>query len=138
MSHIIFGTALLVVAGFIAKHNHWHRMHGLRWLMRRLDASPAQERALRDLIHSAHDQLRDLRHGSRSLRQELGEVLRAERLDDARMAATEAKVGEKVREGADILRNTIVQMHEILDSRQRAQLADWISSGPHCYKCAHC
>jgi Spy/CpxP family protein refolding chaperone len=106
--------------------------------MRKLDATPAQERALRELIHSAHDQLRDLRRGSSGLRQELGEALRAETLDDSRIAAAEAKVGDKVRVGADILRNTLVQMHEILDSRQRGQLADWISSGPHCYKCAHC
>jgi hypothetical protein len=54
------------------------------------------------------------------------------------MAAAEAKVGSKVRNVADILRGTVVQMHEILDTRQREQLADWITSGHHCYKCAHC
>jgi hypothetical protein len=47
-------------------------------------------------------------------------------------------VAEKVRDAGDILRKTVVQMHEILDARQREQLADWITSGRHCYKCAHC
>lgn len=139
MSHIIFGTVLLVIAGVLAaKYHHWHRCFGLRRLMRSLDASPAQERALRDLIHSARDQLRALRQDARGLRQELGDVLRAATLDDNRMATAEAKVGSKVREVADILRRTVVQMHEILDTRQREQLADWITSGRHCYRCGHC
>ena len=139
MPHIIFGTALLIIAGVLAaKHHHFHRCLGFRRLLRSLDASPAQERALRDLIHSARDQMRELHHDARSLRQELGDVLRAAKLDDSRMAAVEAKVGSKVRDAADILRRTVVQMHEILDTRQREQLADWITSGHHCYKCAHC
>ena len=139
MSHIIFGAALLVIAGVLTvKHHHCHRYWGLRWFLRRLDASPAQERALRDLIHSAHDQLRELRHESRDLRQELGDVLRAANLDDSRMAAAEAKVGEKVRVAGEIIRRTVVQMHEILDARQREQLADWITSGHRCYRCADC
>jgi len=104
---------MLVIAAVLAgKHHHFQRHLGLRWLMRRLDASPAQERALRDLIHSAQDQLRELRHDARSLRQELGDVLRGATLDDSRMAAAEAKVGSKVRDAADILRRTVVQMHE--------------------------
>ena len=139
MSHIIFGTVLLLLAGiFATKHHHLHRFYGLRRLLRKLDASPAQERALRDLIHSARDQLRELHHDGRNIRQELGDVLRAATLDESRMAAAEAKVGGKVRDAADILRNTLVQMHEILDTRQREQLADWITSGHHCYRCAHC
>lgn len=139
MSHIIFGTAMLLLAGVLAvKQHHLHRFHGLRRLMKSLDASPAQERALRDLIHSARDQLRELRHDSRGLRQELGDVLRAPTLDDSKIVAAEAKVGEKLRDAGDILRKTVAQMHEILDSRQRERLADWITAGPHCYRCAHC
>jgi len=140
MSHIIFGAAMLVVAAVLAgrHHHHFHRHLGLRWLLRKLDASPAQERALRDLIHSAQDQLRELHRDAQGLRQELGDVLRAATLDDSRMAAAEAKVGGKVRDAAEILRRTVVQMHEILDARQREQLADWITSGHHCYRCAHC
>jgi Spy/CpxP family protein refolding chaperone len=139
MSHIIFGTALLLLAGVLAaKRRHFYRLHGTRRLLRSLDASPAQERALRDLIHTAREQLRDVHHDARGLRQELGEVLGAPTLDDSRMAAAEAKVAEKVRDAGDILRKTVVQMHEILDARQREQLADWITSGRHCYKCAHC
>ena len=140
MSHIIFGAAMLVVAAVLAgrHHHHFHRHLGLRWLLRKLDASPAQERALRDLIHSAQDQLRELHRDAQGLRQELGDVLRAATLDDSRMAAAEAKVGGKVRDAADILRKTVVQMHEILDTRQREQLADWITSRRHCYRCAHC
>lgn len=139
MSHIIFGAAMLVVAAVLAaQHRHFHHYLGLRWFLRRLDASPAQERALRDLIHSAQDQLRELHRDARGLRQELGDVLRAATLDDSRLAEAEAKVGSKVRDAGDIFRRTVVQMHEILDARQREQFADWITSGHRCYRCAHC
>ncbi len=138
MSHLIFGTALLLIAGVLAaKHHHLHR-YGLRRLMKSLDASPAQERALRELIRSAFEQLRELRHDARGLRREFGDVLRAPTLDDSKIAAAEAKVGEKARDAADILRKTLAQIHEILDSRQREQLADWITTAPHCYRCGHC
>jgi Spy/CpxP family protein refolding chaperone len=139
MSHIIFGSLLLLLAGVIAaRYHHLRRFHGLRRLMRSLDASPSQERALRDLIHSARDQLRELHRDGRDVRQEIGDVLRAASIDDSRLAAAEAKVGSKVRDAADILRKTLLQMHEILDTRQRAQLADWITSGHRWYRYAHC
>jgi|GEM_PF-2927623 len=138
MSYIIFGTALLLIAGTLATKHHHLRQVGLRRLFRSLDASPAQERALRDLIHTAREQLRELHHDARGLRQELGELLRGPALDESRMAAAEAQVGDKVRDATGILRKTVAQMHEILDSRQRAQLADWITSGPRCYRYVHC
>ena len=138
MAHILFGTVLLLMAGlFAAKHRH-RRFFGLRRLLRSLDASPAQERALRDLIHSARDQLHELHRDGRNIRQELGDVLRAESLDDARMAAAEAKVGGKMREAADIVRTTLKQMHEILDRQQRDKLADFITYRHPCYRCDHC
>ncbi len=134
MSHIIFGTVLLLLAGlFAVKRHHCSRHHRWRRLFRSLDATAAQERALRELIHSARDQLQQLHLDGRALRQEVGDVVRADQFDKSHLAGTEAKIGEKFRQAAEVVRSTLEQMHEILDGRQRAKVADWLTSGHHCY-----
>ncbi len=138
MSHIIFGSVLLLLAGvFAVKHHHFSKHRRLRRLFGALDATPAQERALRDLVHSARDQLQQLHLDGRALRQEIGEVVRAEKFDEVRFVGAEAKIGEKFRQATGIFRGTLEQMHEILDVRQRAKLADWLTSGHHCYRYSH-
>lgn len=138
MSHIVFGSLLLLVAGIFAARHHRHGGRN-RWrrLFGSLDASPAQERAIRDLFHSARDQLKQLHLDGRELRHEIGDVVRADRFDEGRFAGTEAKIGEKFRQAAEVIRVSLAQMHEILDSQQRAKLADWLASGNHCYRYSH-
>jgi Spy/CpxP family protein refolding chaperone len=138
MSHIVFGTLLLVLAGLFAVRQHrYSRHHRWRRLLGSLDASPAQERALRDLVHSARDQLQQIHLDGRALRREIGEVVRADNFDEGQFTGTEARIGEKIREAASVIRGTLLQMHEILDARQRAKLADWLTSGHHCYRYSH-
>jgi Spy/CpxP family protein refolding chaperone len=138
MSHIIFGSVLLLLAGvFAVRHHRFSKFRRMRWLFGSLDATPAQERALRDLIHSARDQLKQLHLEGRALRDELGNVFRADKFDEVRFVGAEAKISEKVRQATGIFRSTLEQMHEILDGRQRAKLADWLASGHHCYRYSH-
>jgi Spy/CpxP family protein refolding chaperone len=134
MSHIVFGSILLLLAGlFAVGHHRFCGHHRWRRLFGALDASPAQERALRDLIHAAKDRLKQLHLDARDLRHEIGDAMRADRFDEARFAGTEAKIGEKIRQAAEVVRGTLAQMHEILDAQQRAKLADWLTSGHHCF-----
>jgi len=137
MSHILLGSLFLFLAGALAFSRH-HRHFGWRRLISKLDASPAQERALRDLLHSTREQLRQLHVDARSLREEVGEAVRAERFDQARFSGAEAKVDEKFRQAMGIIRNTLEQMHEVLDTQQRAKVAHWLTSGPRCHRFSHC
>ncbi len=138
MGHIVFGSLLLLLAVIIAVRRHrYSRNHRLRRLFGSLRATPAQERALRDLIHSARDQLHQLHLDTRELRHEVGDIVRAGAFDEVRFVGTEAKLGEKFRQATGIVRSSLEQMHEILDAVQRAKVADWLTSGHHCYRYSH-
>jgi len=137
MSHILFGSVLLIIAGMVGIMRH-HRHFGWRRLIGKLDATPAQERTLRELLLSARDQLSELHFDARSLRQEIGESVRGERFDEARYADAEAKMSEKFRQASGVIRSTLEQAHEVLDSRQRAKVAKWLMVGPHCHRFSHC
>ena len=135
---ILFGSFLLLLAVAIAVRRHRHsRGRRLRRLFYTLQATPAQERALRDLIHTARDQLQQLHLDSREFRREIGDIVRADKFDEVRFVGAEAKVGEKFRQATGVIRTTFEQMHEILDVYQRAKVADWLTSGPHCYRYSH-
>lgn len=137
MAHI-FGSALLLLAvAFAVKHHHFSRHHHLRRLFGSLQATPAQERALRDLIHSARAQLQQLHVDARELRDEVGDIFRAGAFDEARFVGAETKAGEKVRQATGIIRGTLQQMHDILDEVQRRKVADWLASGHRCYRVSH-
>ena len=138
MAHIVFGSLLLLLAVMIAVRRHrYSRNRRLRRLFGSLQATPAQERALRDLIHSARDQLHQLHLDTRELCHEVGDIVRAGTFDEVRFVGTEAKFGEKFRQATGIVRSTLEQMHEILDGVQRAKVADWLTSGHHCYRYSH-
>lgn len=139
MSHIIFGTFMLLLAGTLAfKHHGGPRFWGLRRLIRGLDATPAQEKAIRDLIIGASDQLKGLRRDGVELRRQWSEVLRSATIDDGRLADAEAQIGSKLQQAGGVLRTTLIQIHEVLDARQREKLADWVATGPHCHKYGCC
>jgi hypothetical protein len=71
------------------------------------------------------------------LRDEIGDVFRADKFDEVRFVGAEAQISEKFRQATGIFRSSLEQMHEILDGRQRARLADWLTSGHHCYRYSH-
>ena len=110
----------------------WGRPGGrgpLRWLFERMDTSPGQERviaeaadALRGTMHGWHDDAERMRSDvARSIR---GEAFDAAALEEA-FARAEARLGT-VRE---TLRGQAARVHEALDARQRAELADLLASG---------
>ena len=101
----------------------------LRWLFERMDTSPGQEKviaeaadALRGTMHGWHDDAERMRGDvARSIR---GETFDAAALEEA-FARAEARLGT-VRE---TLRGQAARVHEALDPRQRAELADLLASG---------
>jgi len=102
-------------------------------ILDRLDATPGQEKVIRDAIHDLKEEAWSLRSEVRGTRSEVAQAIRAPELDKAlldRVFAKHDEVIEKLR--ASVLR-TAEQVHSTLDERQRKQLADMIESGPWGY-----
>ena len=117
------------------RHEGWDGPRGaggrgpLRWLFERIDTSPGQEKviaeaaeALRSTMHGWHDDAERMRSDvARSIR---GETFDSAALEEA-FARAEARLGTL----RETLRGQAARVHEALDPRQRAELADLLASG---------
>ena len=96
----------------------------LHALFRRIDASPAQERAIVAEVDKLQDRVRAAKAGVHDARADLAAALRGAVLDDAALGAVlgrgDAAIGEVRSAAIDALRG----VHGVLDDRQRAQIAD--------------
>ena|SRR5688572_12139338 len=127
-------------------HRGWHgRWHGhgayghhgspgaRRWMLHaalaRLDASPAQERAIIAELEKLEERVHTARRGLKDARGDLGAAVRSSVLDDAALGAVmgrvDATTGEIRAAAVEALRN----VHALLDDGQRAQLADLLDRG---------
>ena len=101
----------------------------MRWLYERLDTTPGQERVMRaaadDFIDHAHSARREV-EASRS---DVARAIRAESFDAEALGEAFAKHDSAL----SGLRNAAVEglgkVHEALDDRQRARLAELVESG---------
>ncbi len=111
-------------------HHGWHgRHHGMRRymlhaLLARLDASPAQERAIISELEKLEERVHAARRNLKDARGDLSAAIRNPELDDAALGAVlgrvDATTGEVRTAAIEALRN----IHALLDDKQRTQLAD--------------
>ncbi|HEX7840015.1 MAG TPA: hypothetical protein VF469_21210 [Kofleriaceae bacterium] len=96
----------------------------LHALLGRIDASPAQERAIIAEVDRLQDRVRGAKAGVHDAGADLAAALRGPVLDDAALGAVlgrvDAAIGEVRAAAIDALRG----VHGVLDHRQRAQVAD--------------
>jgi len=123
---------------FGAGHHGHHGHHGFgrgrsRWMLRalfhRIDASPAQERA----IIAEVDKLQDRVHGAKSslqdVRGDLAAAVRGSVLDDAALGAVLGRVDAATGEARSAVIDALREIHGVLDDKQRGQLADMLDRG---------
>jgi Spy/CpxP family protein refolding chaperone len=120
-------------------HHHGH--HRRHWMLHaalaRLDATPAQERAIvaevdrvRERIHAAKSNLKETRG-------DLAAAMRGPSLDDAALGAVLGRVDLATGEARAAIIDGLRNIHAVLDDGQRAQLAEmldgrgWWRSGPY-------
>jgi hypothetical protein len=124
-------------------YGHHHHGRANRWMLhalfRRIDASPAQERAIVGEIDKLQERVWAAKHGLADARGDLAAALRGPVLDDAALGAVlgraDATTGEVRAAIIDALRN----IHGLLDDKQRQTVADlldrggggWWRSGPY-------
>lgn len=116
-------------------HGHRHR-HGrgrgramLHTLLSRLDASPAQERAIIGEVEKLQDRMRAARAGVQDARGDLAAAVRGPVLDDAALGAVLGRVDTATGEVRAAVLDALRGIHGVLDDRQRAQVADLLDSG---------
>ncbi|HEY0986368.1 MAG TPA: hypothetical protein VGD80_04915 [Kofleriaceae bacterium] len=135
--------------GYDDHHRHRgfrHRRHGrgrgrmmLHWLLSRIDASPAQERAIIGEVEKLQDRVRAAKAGMQDARGDLAAALRGPVLDDAALGAVLGRVDVATGEARSAVVDALRGIHGVLDDKQRSQLADlvdrsggwWRGSGPY-------
>ena len=105
-----------------------HRMM-LRWLFHRIDASPAQERAIVAELETLQDRLRAAKAGVHDARGDLAAALRGPVLDDAALGAALGRVDTATGAVRSAVVDALRGVHGVLDDRQRGQLADLLDRG---------
>lgn len=104
------------------------RERGVRMMMhalfRRIDASPAQERAIIAEIEKLQDRVRGAKAGVHDARADLAAALRGPVLDDAALGAVLGRVDSAIGEARSATIDALRGVHGVLDDRQRAQVAD--------------
>ncbi len=119
-------------------HGGWQRRgwgggNRRRWMLNamlsRIDATPAQERAIVNELDQLEHRVRGAKSGLRDARGDLAAAVRGPSLDDGALGGAlgrlDATTAEVRAAALDALRN----IHAVLDDRQREQVADIIDSG---------
>ena len=130
--------------GSYGHYGHWgrHSWHGhyahsakKRWMLHamlaRIDATPAQERAIVHELEKLEERLRATKSNLRETRGDLGAALRGPTLDDAALGAVLGRVDGATAEARAAILDALRNLHALLDERQRGQLADLLESGLH-------
>jgi uncharacterized membrane protein len=101
----------------------------LHAMFSRIDASPAQERAIIHEIEKLEDRVRGAKGGLGDARGDLAAALRGPVLDDAALGAVLGRVDAATGETRAAVLDALRGIHGVLDDRQRAQLADLVDHG---------
>lgn len=141
MFGFVFGALCLVGLVKVWRHRHWggwrHRGHfggHRRWLVYRafeeLDASPAQEKVLRQALADLRRSFEELRPGLDALRGSVATALRGDTFDSAALqSAFERQTAELGQRGSAVA-TALAKAHDALDPDQRRRLARLVELGP--------
>ncbi len=114
-------------------HGHGFRHRGRRMMMRavfsRIDASPAQERAIIAEIDKLQERIHGAKTGVREARGDLAAALRGPVLDDAALGAVLGRADTATGEVRTAVIDALRGIHGLLDDKQRAQVADLLDHG---------
>jgi hypothetical protein len=101
----------------------------MRWLFERLDTTPGQERVIRDAVENFVDSAIGARREFESSRADVARAMRSESFDAESMGEAFGKHDNVL---SDLRKSAVEQLakvHEVLDDKQRARLAELIEAG---------
>jgi Spy/CpxP family protein refolding chaperone len=138
MLPLAIGLGILGIVAMRRAHHRCHGYHGYGWqprrygrrnwmlhrMFERIDASPAQERAIVGEVDRLQDRVRQARHGIKDARGDLSAALRGPVLDDAALGAVLGRVDAATGEVRAAVIEALRNVHAVLDDKQRNELAD--------------
>ncbi len=113
--------------GFSGRHGHRHerrRRRWLDWLFAELDTTHGQEKVILEASREVEDALRSAKGLGKKHRRDLGDILRAESFDHAVVGEAWTEQDEALEKARMAIVTALQKVHEVLEPRQRAQLAD--------------
>jgi len=119
--------------GYHGHHGHGRRGGKARMMLHalfmRIDASPAQERAIIAEVDKLQERVHGAKAGMRDARGDLAAALRGPVLDDAALGAVLGRVDVATGEARSAVIDALRGIHGVLDDRQRGQIADLLDHG---------
>jgi len=106
---------------------HWQR-RGLHWLFRRIDASPAQERAIVAEVEQLRERVRAARVSAGDARGDVAAAIRGPELDDAALAPFLSRIDGSIAEVRAAAVTALHNIHALLDAGQRERVADLLDA----------
>jgi len=111
-------------------HGQGRRRGGFGWgaIFERLDATPAQEKAIRSAFDDLRSKARTVKDDVRGMRHDLAGSFRGESLDAETLGTVASRASGAVDALRDAAIGALLKVHEVLDEKQRATLADTLES----------
>jgi len=111
----------------------WGGHRGRSWMLHaalsRIDATPAQERAIVAELDKLKDRVREVKSGLKDARGDLAAAIRGESLDDAALGGALGRADAAHTEVRRAVIDALRGIHGVLDEKQRAQVADLLDRG---------
>jgi len=101
----------------------------LRWLFQRMDTSPGQEKVIAEAADALRGTMRGWHDDAERMRSDVARSIRGETFDPTALEEAFARAEARLATIRETLRGQAARVHEALDPRQRAELADLLSSG---------
>jgi len=101
----------------------------LRWLFQRMDTSPGQEKVIAEAADALRGTMRGWHDDAERMRSDVARSIRGETFDTTALEEAFARAEARLATIRETLRGQAARVHEALDPRQRAELADLLSSG---------
>jgi hypothetical protein len=101
----------------------------LRYLSERLDATPAQEKMLRDAWAEFEGEIGRLKGEGKQTRKDLAAALRRAGVDEVLLGELYARHDEHIERARKAFVGLLAKVHEGLDERQRERLASLVERG---------
>ena len=100
--------------------------HG--FLASRLEATPEQQKVIRDELEGFWEKTRELRRELRLSRDDIAKAMRSDAFDEEVMGESFSRQDDRIREIREALVGALAKIHDVLDERQRRRLADLVES----------
>jgi Heavy-metal resistance len=101
----------------------------LRGLFERLDTTPGQEKVILQAVETLREKGREGRDAVRGTGSDVAKAFRGERFDESAMADAFTRQDAALESAQKGLFEALAKVHEVLDERQRRELADMMERG---------